>query len=74
MIKNLLLSIVLVFAGLAAFTIVVSLVSWLIAYIDYRKETYKIRLNEMRNPKEKPSLLEEMFGIKPDRPQRTKED
>lgn len=45
MIKNLLLSIVLVFAGLAAFTIVVSLIGWLMAYIDYKKKCYELELN-----------------------------
>lgn len=45
MIKNLLLAIAVVFAGLAVLTIVASLVSWLMAYIDYKKKCYELELN-----------------------------
>lgn len=64
MIKNLLLSIAVVFAGLIVFAIVVNLVSWLVAYIDYKKQVYKIRLDEMRNPEDPMSIAECLFGRK----------
>jgi len=54
MIKNLLLSIALVFAGLAALTIVASLISWLIAYIDYKKKGYELELSKLADPKSTP--------------------
>ena len=45
MIKNLLLSIAVVFAGLAVLAIVANLISWLMAYIDYKKKCYELELN-----------------------------
>lgn len=47
MIKNLLLSIAVVFAGLIVFAIVFNLVSWLMAYIDYKKKCYELELSRL---------------------------
>ena len=66
MITNLLLSIVLVFAGLAAFTIVVSLIGWLIAYIDYKKKCYELELSNLE-------IASKLFDSK-NTPQPPKED
>lgn len=66
MIKNLLLSIAVVFAGLAVFTTVVSLVSWLVAYIDYKKKCYELELSNLE-------IASKLFNSK-DTPQPPKED
>lgn len=66
MIKNLLLSIAVVFAGLAVLAIVVSLIGWLIAYIDYKKKCYELELSRLE-------ITSKLFDSK-NTPQRTKED
>lgn len=66
MIKNLLLSVAVVFAGLAVLTIVANLISWLTAYINYKKRCYELELSNLE-------IASKLFNSK-NTPQPPKED